>query len=260
MWRPRPLFTAFLLTFLVAWALPSRADFVPDPKKLAPPTGYVTDLAGVLDGATHQELEALLTELDQKTTAQVAVLTVPSLGEYEPNDFAVAVYENWKIGKKGKDNGVLFLIAPSEHKMFINTGYGLEGDLPDARCNAIVALVRPYFQQGQMSQGVAAGTKAIAAEIAAAANVQLTGNPGRAPEEERRARRRTTPLEMAFVILFMIVIFALRSRLYSRGIWGGPGGGMFMGGMGGGFGGGGGGGFGGFGGGSTGGGGAGGSW
>lgn len=258
-----------LLALLGAWALPARSEFVADPKKLPAPTGYVNDYADIVDEPTISQLEALLKELDQKTTAQVFIVTVPSLGDYDANSFGVGVFENWKPGVKGKDNGAIFLIAPNDRKMFINTGYGLEEILPDARCAAIIGVVRPYFRAGKMSQGVAAGTLAIAAEIAAANHVQLTGNPERAPES-RRNRSRSSSASFFITLLIIIIVLNILTRSSRRSRWGGPfigggwggyGGGFGGGGFGGfGGGGGGGGGFSGGGGGSTGGGGAGGSW
>lgn len=246
------------VVLLLAWAVPARADFVADPEKLPAPTGYVSDLAGMLNETTRAQLEALLTELDQKTGAQVAILTVPSLGGYEPNDFAVRAFTHLGIGKKGKDEGVLFLVAPNDRKMFINTGYGAEGPLPDVTAHEIYMMVRAEFRAGRMNEGVAEGTVRIATILAASHNVTLTGQV----EIARPARKKLNARELLLILLLFFIFVSIAGRLNRFG--GGRGGGMFLGG--GGFGGGGfgsggsGGGFGGFGGGSTGGGGAGGSW
>ncbi len=257
-------FLPILLALLLAWALPARADFVADPDKLPTPTGYVSDFAGMLNETTRQQLETLLTELDQKTGAQVAVLTVPSLGGLEPNDYAVRAFTHWGIGKKGKDEGVLFLIAPNDRKMFINTGYGAEGPLPDVTAHEIYTMVRDEFRAGRMNEGVAEGTVRIATILAEEHKVTLTGQVG----ISRPARRRMSPREVMLILLLFFVFVSIASRINRSG---GRGGGMFWGGGGfggggfggGGFGGGGsggGGGFGGFSGGSTGGGGSGGGW
>jgi len=255
-----------LLAFVLAWALPARAEFNPDPRKLPRPQGYVTDFAGMLQDETRQQLEGLLTELEQKTTAEVAVVTVPSLGDQEVQPYSVALYESWKMGKKGKDNGVLFLIAPNERKLWITTGYGLEGDLPDVTLHGIYEVVRDQFRAGQMDRGVVLGTVAIAQKIAAADSVQLTGELANTRvEAPHRTRRRTGPGELLFIFFIIFILIVLSNRFGGGrrgGFTGGGPGPFFFGGMGGGGGGGGfgGGGFGGFGGGGTGGGGAGGGW
>ncbi|MBI5838266.1 MAG: TPM domain-containing protein [Candidatus Eisenbacteria bacterium] len=264
--RPDRRLLPFLLAVMLAWALPARAEFTPDPRKLPRPAGYVSDYAGILEAQDAQGLEALLTELDQKTTAQVAVVTVPSLGDYDEHTFAVGIFETWKPGAKDKNNGLVFLVAPNDRRMFLNTGYGLEECLPDARTNDVVRLMRSYFRQGRMSAGVVAGARAVAAEIAMCSGVELTGNPERAA---RGRTRRATSLAEILVVLAMMLALSFFASLAGvgrgrRGRGGWYSGGGFGGGLGGGFGGGssggGGGGFGGFGGGATGGGGSGGSW
>jgi uncharacterized protein len=253
----------FVLALLLLWAAPAfAAEFSGDPAKLPPPTGHVNDLAGMLSDTTSQQLEGLLVELEQKTGAQVAILTVTTLGGREPNAFGVAAYQRYGLGHKGKDDGVLFLIAPTDRKMFINTGYGVEDILPDAICQQIYVGVREYFRAGRMDAGVIAGTVTIAQVIAKSHNVTLVGHVDQEEVAPRGKRLNPGQLIMLMILLFFVISVLSRTGLLGPAIFFSGRGGGFGGGFGGGGfgGGGGGGGFGGFGGGSTGGGGAGGSW
>ena len=102
-------------------------------------TGRVVDDAHVLSPATQAALEAKLADLEQKSTIQLVVATVPDLGGDEIEPYANALFREWKLGQKDKNNGVLFLIAPQQHRMRIEVGYGLEGTLTDATSKLIIA-------------------------------------------------------------------------------------------------------------------------
>ena len=99
--------------------------------ELPKPHGLVTDLAGVLDADGKAGIEALLRETEQNTSAEIALATVPSLDGRTVEDYANALFNEWGVGKRGKDNGVLVLVAPTERKIRIEVGYGLEPVLPD---------------------------------------------------------------------------------------------------------------------------------
>lgn len=271
----RTLLVVFvLLTPFVAWA---------EEVVLPQPQGFVSDFAGVIDAPTQRRLTNLIRELQEKTGAEIAVVTVETTQPLTTFDYALKIFETWKPGAKGKDNGVVFLIASKDRKMFVTTGYGVEGMLPDGKVGAIQdQYIVPAFRQGNYSQGILAGTQAMAAEIAQGYGVTLTGVSS--------PRRRNTEAPMDPLLLFLLLIFlffvlssfarANRRRYNNRygggmyhdggyggwgfgnGGFGGSGGGFGgFGGGGGDFGGGsGGGGFGGFGGGDSGGGGAGRDW
>ncbi len=244
------------------------------------PQGYVTDLAGVINPATRQKIELLATELQQKTGAQMAVVTVNSFDGESKEDYAAELYKHLGIGTKGKDNGVLVLIAPKERQYRIEVGYGLEPVINDARAGDVGREMLPDLRKSDYSAAAWIGAMGVAQYIAADAGVELTGLPKRTA----RSEKHEAPWWLPFVLLggFFLLIRAL-ARAGRRG--GGPrsgGGGMGgalpwmllgsamgrggrswgggFGGSSGGWGGGGGGGFGGFGGGMSGGGGAGGSW
>lgn len=235
------------------------------PADLGPPVGFVNDRAGVIDEASRAKLEGFLDQLRQKTGAEFAVLTVQSTAPLDPSEYKVQVFQGWKLGKKGEDNGLLMLVAIDEHQVRFETGYGLEGTLPDGLESRIVReQMTPLLRQGDYTGAITAGVLACAARIAAEKGVTLEWN-GRELRYTRDRQPGIPPRLIAVIIFFVIAVLVRRAAGIGgrrRGWYMGPGGwGGGFGGFGGGFGGGGGGGgFGGFGGGSSGGGGGGGSW
>jgi uncharacterized protein len=218
-------------------------------------TGYVTDSAEILSQADESAIIGIAEELERKTTAQLAVVTVKTTQPETIEGYAVRLFERWGIGQKGKDNGVLLLIASDDRKVRIETGYGIEGILPDATCKMIIEEgIIPYFKRGEYSQGILSGASVIVAGVAKEYGVEISGSRAVMPPKDK-------PNSISFILTLLFAIplvitqmFGVsgRRRRYSSGFWGlGSG---FSGG--GGFGGG----FGGFGGGLSGGGGASGSW
>ncbi len=220
------------------------------------PVGYVNDFAHVLSSKTKNRLNKLAVELEQKTGVEVAVVTIKTLNGNDIFDYSMNLFQKWGIGKKGKDNGVLFLVDTGERKLRINTGYGVEGILPDGLLGRIRdQYIVPYFKKGDYDDGILNGTMAIASVVAKASNVKLNG----AVTPKAFKKRGITLVD---IILLIALLFFMGPYIFPFFI------GMFLGSyrsgwespLGGGFGGGLGGGFGGFGGGSSGGGGVGGNW
>jgi uncharacterized protein len=224
------------------------------------PARYVVDLAGVVEDRAELRLSGLLQELEQKTTAQVIVLTVDTLDGMSIEDFSLQVAEKWKLGQKDVDNGVLMIFAIKDRLYRFEVGYGLEGLLPDSLVGSIGRqYVVPYFKKGDHTNGVAAAAIAVANIIAEDRGVEITGMPRLGPGRGYDGGRAGKPGIMGtiFSILFFIALIYMFIRhprlllllfLFSamggrRSAWGGGGG--FGGGGFGGFGGGGGGGFGG---------------
>lgn len=240
------------------------------------PTGYVIDLANVITPDARAKISAMATELQQKTGAQMAVVTVNSLEGETKEQYAVDLYKHLGVGPKKTDEGVLLLVAPKERQYKIEVGYGLEPAINDARAGDIGRSMVPTLRTGDYSGAILSAMTQIAQLVAAEKGVQLTGVPNR---PRAPASGKNIPWWLVFLGIFIVfqIIRALIRRgggggpgsgLRSRGSWippvvflpgGGWGGGGGFGGGSGGFGGGGGG-FGGFGGGMSGGGGAGGSW
>lgn len=247
--------------FLALTVVASNAD-ASTPQPPAMPRDYVTDLAGIMRSDVKTQLNASLQELERKTTAQVLVLTIQSLDGQSIEEFAFTTKEKWKLGQKGKDNGVLIVVAVKDRKYRIEVGYGLESVLPDSLVGTIGReYLAPYFRKGDYNTGILNAVAAITHTIAAHDGVQLTAVPGLRQSRTSPAR----PLSMLQLILFGVFIvvalifcithprqclfFLLLSQMGGgRGGWSGGGGG-FSGGS-----------FGGGGGGSSGGGGASGGW
>jgi uncharacterized protein len=228
----------FLTLIFIGVAVFARAEKVPQP------IGWVNDFAQVLDAGTKDKLNTLITELEEKTTTEIAVVTIASIAPYDEKEYARMLFDQWQPGKKVKDNGVLILLAVKERRWRIETGYGVEGILPDGLCGDIGrTYMVPYFKSGDYSNGLYQGTNAIAAVIAKNAHVNLTGLIDSGEPQEKSSE--ASPL----VFVFMIVIgaFIIIAGYYGGGYSGGFGGSS-------------GGGFGGFGGGGGGGGGAGGGF
>ncbi len=127
-----------------------------------PLTGRIVDAANVIPAATKAALEPKLADLEQKSGIQLVVATVPSLDGDEIEPYANALFREWKLGEKHKNNGVLLLIAPSQHRVRIEVGYGLEGTLTDALSKIIISnAIAPRFKAGDYGGGVERGVDDI---------------------------------------------------------------------------------------------------
>jgi uncharacterized protein len=236
------------------------------------PTGYVNDFAGVLSAATQNQLNEMCRQVDQKAQAQIAVVTVKSTDGQDIFNYSVDLYQKWGIGQKGKDRGVLILLAVQDRKYWSTVGYGLEPILPDGKVGGFGREAVSYLKNNDYNGAVSLLTSRVIDVIAKDAGVQITTTQPRRIEPLTSQPHETelSPGAIIAIIVVIIIVLAvppLRRLLFYMFLFGGGGGGGYRGGGGfggGGFGsggfGGGGGGFGGFGGGSTGGGGAGGSW
>lgn len=189
------------------------------------PTGYITDTTGTLKEETKQQLVPILRALHEKTTAQVALAVVDTIGGEPIENYAVKLFEKWKVGTKGKDNGVLFVIALKDRKMKIEVGYGLEGALPDAKAGEILTdLVRPKFKEGDIDGGVIAGMEAVIAVVAeeykvSPVDIGMSGTAPVASAAKQSVQRtsdkgglgetgKTMLLVFAFIVIFIVVIFS----------------------------------------------------
>jgi len=239
-WAGRSLWVAFLavLTLAALDLAPAQAADLKFPAL----TGRVVDDAHVLSDAEKASLTDKLKALEDKTSRQLVVVTVPSLQGDEIDDFGYKLGRAWGIGQKAENNGAVFIIAPSEHKVRIEVGYGMEGILTDALTSVILQTqVLPRFKAGDVAGGVEAGTDALIQQMsadpsdaeqrtaAAKAQADTAGEGG-----YHYVHRRSNPLSLIFTVIFVVVVFG--------GIFGRRGGGglgallplMFLGGLGGG--------------------------
>lgn len=267
------LFTLAIVLFA------ATAAFCDDINKISP-TGYVTDLAGVIPPAAKQRLETLCTELEQKTGAQMAIVTVKSLDDRPVEDYAVDLFKHLGVGSKKENSGVLLLVAPDDRKYRIEVGYGIEPIINDARAGDAGRAMVPFLRQNDYGSAIEVAAWQLAKYIADDHGVTLSGQPP-VRRVANTSRQRGSPLSPFVFFIILFIVLRIFGSILSRasggrgggmsGCWwilpflmsggGGRGsGGSDWGGGGFGGGGGGGGGFGGFGGGSSGGGGASGSW
>ena len=259
----KKIIVAFSLILSGYFAL--AQDFPPKSNTL------VTDFTNTLSAEDKQKLEDKLVAFDDTSSTQIAIVMIKSVGDYDINEYGVGLGRNWGIGQKGKNNGILILVAVDDHKMTIQTGYGVEGALPDVVAEQIrTGDMNPHFKQGDFYGGLDAGTDDI---------IKYTKGEYKSDKKPQHKQGGGSPgIIIVIVVILLILIFrnkggggqVIGSRGGASPFWwllagsmlGGSGrsSGSDWGGFSGGGGSSGGGGFGGFGGGSFGGGGSGGSW
>jgi uncharacterized protein len=188
---------ALVAPFALAQAWETGTDgLLPIP----PLAAHVTDLTQSLSAAEKQALDARLTDWEARTTNQLAVLIVPTTQPEPIEAYSIRVAEKWQIGRKGKDNGVLFLVAKNDKKMRLEVGYGLEGTLTDVTSRRIIAeSVAPQFRDGKFAAGIEAGVDRIIAVVA-------EGKP-LPPQTTRNVQRPGGGFDFGtlFLILFIVV-------------------------------------------------------
>lgn len=185
-----------LLSLAVPLVVPAAALEVPALK------GRVNDYAGMLSPATENRLEALLKELEDKDSTQVAVLTVPSLKGDSLEEFSLRVAERWRIGQKGLDNGAILVIARDDRKVRIEVGYGLEGRLTDLVAGRIIRdRIVPEFRAGRFDQGVLNAVESVAEVVRGEfqAPVQPPAGPPASGAED----------VLPFLLVFVFLVFML---------------------------------------------------
>lgn len=190
----------------VATALFSTSVFATSVPAL---TGRVVDNANIISSRDKKEITAYLAALEQTTGVQAAVLTIKTLNGESLEDYSMKVCETWKLGQKGKDNGVLLLVSLEERKIRIEVGYGLEGDLTDTKCGLIIRkVIIPQFRNGDYSEGILRGVKNISGIVAG--NEDLVSSKVLDPEKESSAEGSAL-----FGLLFVFGWFLLFSSLAS---------------------------------------------
>ena len=191
------------------------------------PRGNVNDYAGILSPAEREGLENQTVDLRQKTGAQLAVVILQSLEGGQIDDFTNKLFAKWGVGQKGKNNGVMLLVAIGDRKARIEVGYGLEPILPDALAGRVLdEQLFPAFKQQRYAQGLSQAVSRIA-------RIVERGEPAR-PEARRGEAERNAWIMNAFmgavfvVLGFGVIGAALRSRQVFPVVWGGIFGGVAM--------------------------------
>ncbi|MDQ3198167.1 MAG: TPM domain-containing protein [Verrucomicrobiota bacterium] len=251
-----------LLVLFLGLVGPVAAETMP-----SKPERYFNDYAGVVDATAASEMNEQLAQFERDTSTQLVVAVYPSMqSESSVEDYTQRIAQTWGVGRKEKNNGAVLFVFIADHKMFIQTGYGVEGALPDKTCYDITHnLVAPLFKQNDFTGGLRAGVAAMMQAVRG----EYKGTGKTTKEETKTAEGLPLGLILFFIVVALIIFSnrpSKRRRKGRRGYGYNSGGGPFFGGFGGGGGGwsggsssGGGGGFSG-GGGSFGGGGAGSSW
>lgn len=243
-----------LLCRVVAQDVPAK----PNPPRL------VNDFAKQLNATEISALEQKLDAYNDSTSSQIVIVVVPTTGDYAIADYALKLGRDWGVGGKGKNNGIVILWASTDRKVYISTGYGMEGAVPDAIAKRIITqIITPEFKNGMYYRGLDKGIDTI---------IKYATGEYKADPKEDDGGGGTSPI-LILVVVFIVIVFIISRNKGGgggfRNMGGGPiffpytthsSGGSSSGNWGGGFGGGDGGGFGGFGGGSFGGGGAGGDY
>lgn len=208
--RVRAVVLGMVLAVTASLAVPAGAWAAP---KFPPPNGtHVVDEANVLSPATEARLNDELTALQERTQHQVVVATVSSLQGLEIEDYGYQLGRAWGIGREKEDDGVILLVAPSDRKLRIEVGYGLEPVLTDALSNVIInQVIVPKFKAGDIDGGVTAGTEAIIKQL------DLPDDQAKAVAAKAKTDAATGdgPPPLAFLIL-LFVLFVVFSSLRGR--------------------------------------------
>ncbi len=266
--KPMLRFSLKVAASITIFVCAAPAVFSQAVKDLPKPTDYVSDDAHVMSPQAIDQLNHLCGEVDHEAHAQIAVVTIDTLNGEPIEQYAVELEDAWKVGPKGSDRGVIVLLAVKDRRRWIETGYGLEGILPDGKVGEIGRQMVPMLRNNDFDGAMTLAVDEIAQIIAQDAGVQLQPLT-RWGAQQQQPHATAGQIIGGIIFLIFVIIFLfwaggngllgfLLGMFLGGGRWGGGGG--FGGGGDFGGGGGGGSGFGGFGGGSTGGGGAGGSW
>lgn len=207
--KPLPSKVTIILTVWIALFLAlSNASMFAAEKYPARGSNAVNDFAKVIDPASAARMESLAREVWQKTGTAIVVVTVPTVGENEEyRMYANGLYKAWGIGKKGEDKGVLIFLTVKERKIRIETGYGVEGILPDGRVGEILdKYVVPQLKAGDYGKGLYNAVYACSAYIAKDAGVQLSGS---AMPNRTRVRAEDKGIGVFGIIIILIIVALL---------------------------------------------------
>lgn len=205
-------------------AMCSSAGWAVDWKELRP-EGYVSDFAGVLGAQAKSQLEAYCAAVEQSTGAQMALVTLSSLQGEPAEDVANAIFRAWGVGRKGKDEGIMLLLAIGDRRSRLEVGYGLEPILPDGLDGSILRQMRPALRQGDYGDALMAAAQTIGNTIAEAKHTSIRAT---LPRRYRSRPGDSIPWPMILGGIFL-VLWLMRAG-GPRG-YGGGGGGGFLAGM-----------------------------
>jgi uncharacterized protein len=172
-------------------------------------TGRVVDNAGILSPSTVNQLTTMLAAHEKATGQQVVVVTLPSLQGHSIEEFGYQLGRHWGIGQKDKNTGALLIVAPKEHKVRIEVGYGLEGTLTDAQCSLIIRnKILPQFRRGDFNAGVLAGARSI---------LQVLGGQPEALSQATNSRAvNVHNINLFWPIMILLLVLFLNAYMRNR--------------------------------------------
>jgi uncharacterized protein len=201
--------SAAVLALAVASAL--AADF-----GALQPQGYVSDFAGVVDPGARAALERYCATVEKSTGAQLALVTLPSLGGEPIEDVANLLFRKWGVGAKGRNEGILLLLVIGDRRSRLEVGYGLEPVIPDGYAGSLLRQMRPALKDQHYGDALALAAQAIGARIAQAKGVEIA-SPGHAPRRRQPLASLPWPLLIGGLFaLFWVMGVAGRSRRYGH--------------------------------------------
>ena len=195
---------SFILSCLFLVALVFGSSQVLAQISYPAPRGHVNDFANVIPDDIEQRMELRLRDYEQKTTNEIAVVTVTSLEGLSIEDYTVGLAQKWGVGKKGKDNGVVLLVAPKEREVRIEVGYGLESVLTDAQSVQIIAAMTPYLKENKYGPGIDFGVQKITDVIG-----YLTPVERFAQQKEQEERNRAAVATFFTVLMWIVIAVVL---------------------------------------------------
>ncbi|MBI3888850.1 TPM domain-containing protein [Candidatus Nomurabacteria bacterium] len=180
---------------------------------LARPQNFVNDYAGVLSAESKNALESKISNFEKQTTDEIAVVTIPSLDGDTVENVAQDIFTKWGIGKKDKNNGVLILVAISEHKTRIQTGYGVEGDLTDLATSYMQSeIMAPAFRQNDYYSGLSGAVDKI---------IESLNGGNVVPEGYSSSKKSNTDWSFIFFLMFIVLQWVIAILGRSKSWWGG---------------------------------------
>jgi len=206
----------FIFSVIIAFALAAFTAFAVDVPFL---TGRVTDNAQILSDETRKAVTANLKAHEEKTTNQIAVLTVPTLDGVSIEEYAVTVFNTWKLGQKGKDNGILLIVAPKDRKLRIEVGYGLEGTMTDGIAGSIIRnAITPFFKNNDYDRGIDEGVRAIINVLEGGQAPAETAKSGEEVKKSSALDLEVADISVTEKILFGAFIFGIIGLFTAVGI------------------------------------------
>lgn len=192
--------------------------------KYPSPVGHVNDFAKILPQDVKERIEAKLSDYEKQTSIQIVVVTTKTLGGKSIEDWTIELAEEWEVGQKGKDNGVVFAVAPNEREMRIEVGYGLEWILTDGRCGRIRdKYARPYFRKGNYAKGIENTVDAIINELGIMSPAERAEERAKAEAERKKAEEEAARSVRSFMLVVLIISFVIAILvavgIVTREIW-----------------------------------------